>query len=394
MKKKQYITLLTTVLIGLNACESSDLPIQHADSFDYITFAVKTQKTQTRAQIYEGYDASRHPHTLGVFGYYNLPDHNFTSAEGTSHAIFNNEPVIYDTQSGNWKTNPERKWDDYKNNNFDFFGYMPWNKDATLTKSSTSESTYVLSIPYTIPTINDKPSPILFEKDLKQAPIICALPEHKIGTTAEGKEQTFERVVELKFDQTLTGYYLNFKLDTRMNKLRYFRIKGVKIGGKLPTAGNVTRTYKFNGSNWTAEDIKWTDLQISEWDDQNANNVNNGIKLAKDPTTTDPASPTADEYMELKDDQYHRWGATFYAIADASFVPIIAVTYDVILKDENGETVTRKDVTSTITLGKAFFESLDPSKTATIYPINIFIQPRYLYVLADQDAYTGHLLIQ
>ena len=147
MKKKQYITLLTTVLIGLNACESSDLPIQHADSYDYITFAVKTQKTQTRAQEYEGYDASRHPHTLGVFGYYNLPAHDFASAEGTSHAIFNNETVNYDETSGNWKTNPERKWDDYKNNNFDFFGYMPQNAQASLTKSSTSESTYVLSIP-------------------------------------------------------------------------------------------------------------------------------------------------------------------------------------------------------------------------------------------------------
>lgn len=391
MKKRQYFSLLATVLISMNACESNDLPVQYADSYDYITFAAKMQKEITRAREYEGYDANKHPQTMGAFGYNNLPSHDFSSTEGE---IFKNETVTYDKASNCWKTKPEKKWDDYKNRNFDFFGYMPWNAQATLTKSSTSESTYVLSIPYTIPTINDKPSPILFEKDLKQAPLICAFPEHKIGTTAEGKEQTFERVVELKFDQTLTGYYLNFQLDTRMNKLRYFRIKGVKIGGKLPTAGNVTRTYKFNGSNWTAEDIKWTNLQISEWDDQNANNVNNGIKLAKDPTTTDPASPTADEYMELKDDQYHRWGTTFYAIADASFVPIIAVTYDVILKDEKGETVTRKDVTSTITLGKAFFESLDPGKTATIYPINIFIQPRYLYVLADQDAYTGHLLIQ
>lgn len=159
-----------------------------------------------------------------------------------------------------------------------------------------------------------------------------------------------------------------------MNKLRFFRIKGVKIYGKLPTAGNVTRTYKFNGSSWTAEDIKWTELQTSDFD------TNSGIALEN-------------EELELKDDQYHRWGDTFYAIADASFVPIIAVTYDVILQGENGET-TRKDVTSTITLGKTFFESLDPGKTATIYPINILIQPRYLYVLSDQDAYTGHLLIQ
>ena len=387
MKKRQYFSLLATVLISMNACESNDLPVQHADSYDYITFAAKMQKEITRVRDYEEYDANKHPQTMGAFGYYNLPSHDFSS---TGNEIFKNETVTYVAES--WKTNPEKKGDAYKNNNFDFFGYMPWNKDATLTK--TPESTYVLSIPYTIPTINGKSSPILFEKDLKQAPLICAFPEHKIGTTAEGKEQTFERVVELKFDQTLTGYYLNFQLDKKMNKLRYFRIKGVKIYGKLPTAGNVTRTYKFNGSSWTPEDIKWTELKTTEWDDKNANNVNNEIKLAKDPKATDPASPTADEYMDLNDDQYHRWGDTFYAIADASFVPIIAVTYDVILQGENGETKTRENVTSTITLGKTFFESLDPAKTATIYPINILIQPRYLYVLSDQDAYTGHLLIQ
>lgn len=360
----------------MNACESNDLPVQHADSYDYITFAAKMQKEITRAREYEGYDVNKHPQTMGAFGFYNLPTHDFSSSGGgeNNHTIFNNETVSY--EKGSWNTQHEKKWDDYKNNNFDFFGYMPWNKDATLTKPSATESTYVLSIPYTIPSINGKFSPILFEKDLKQAPLICALPEHKIGTTAEGKEQTFARVVELKFDQTLTGYYLNFQLDTRMNKLRYFRIKGVKIGGKLPTAGNVTRTYKFNGSSWTAEDIKWKELQTTDFD------TNSGIALEN-------------EELELKDDLYHRWGATFYAIADASFVPTIAVTYDVTMEDEKGkEVTTRENVTSTIILGKNYFEKLDPAKTATIYPINIFIQPRYLYVLADQDAYTGHLLIQ
>ena len=66
----------------------------------------------------------------------------------------------------------------------------------------------------------------------------------------------------------------------------------------------------------------------------------------------------------------------------------------VILKDEKGKTVTRQDVTSTIILGNKYFETLNPAQTAAIYNINILIQPRYLYVLADQDAYTGHLLIQ
>lgn len=386
MKKKQYITLLTTVLIGMNACESSDLPIQHADSYDYITFAVKTQKTQTRAQVYEGYDASRHPQTLGVFGYYNLPDHNFTSAEGTNQAIFNNETVEYDTQSGNWKTDPERKWDDYKSNNFDFFGYMPQNAQASLTKSSTSESTYVLSIPYTIPQFNDKASPILF--DLKQAPIICALPEHKEGTTAAGTEKTFERVVEMKFDQTMTGYYLNFQLDTRMNKLRHFRIRGVKIYGTLPIGGTLSRNYTFKENSWTAEAIKWTDLQTKEFD------ANNGIALAMKQDAESPASPKDDETLNIDDKDFHRWGATFYAPSTTLFVPTIAVTYDVTMEDEKGtEVITRKDVTSTIILNQQYFSTLKPESTATIYPINILIQPRFLYVLTDQDAWSGFLLI-
>ena len=383
MKKKQYITLLTTVLIGMNACESSDLPIQHADSYDYITFAVKTQKTQTRAQVYEGYDASRHPHTLGVFGYYNLPDHNFASAEGTNQAIFNNETVEYDTQSGNWKTDPERKWDDYKSNNFDFFGYMPQNAQASLTKSSTQESTYVLSIPYTIPQLYGKASPILF--DLKQAPIICALPEHKEGTTAAGTEKTFERVVEMRFDQTMTGYYLNFQLDTRMNKLRHFRIKGVKIYGTLPTGGTLSRSYTYNGNSWTSESIKWTDLQTTEFD------ATTGIALAKDKDAENPASP---DTLNLNDTKFRRWGATFYAPSTTLFVPTIAVTYDVTMADEKGtEVITRKDVTSTIILNQQYFSTLKPESTATIYPINILIQPRFLYVLADQDAWSGFLLI-
>lgn len=388
MKKKQYITLLTTVLIGMNACESSDLPIQHADSYDYITFAVKTQKTQTRAQVYEGYDANRHPHTLGVFGYYNLPDHNFASAEGTNHAIFNNETVEYDTQSGNWKTNPERKWDDYKNNNFDFFGYMPQNAQASLLKPSATESTYVLSIPYTIPQLNDKASPILFEKDLSKAPIICALPEHKEGTTAAGTEKTFERVVEMRFDQTMTGYYLNFQLDTRMNKLRHFRIKGVKIYGTLPTGGTLSRSYTFKENSWTAEAIKWTNLQTKEFD------ANNGIALAMNQDAKKTASPKDDETLNIDDKDFHRWGATFYAPSTTLFVPTIAVTYDVTMADEKGkEVITRKDVTSTIILNQQYFSTLKPESTATIYPINILIQPRFLYVLADQDAWSGFLLI-
>lgn len=91
---------------------------------------------------------------------------------------------------------------------------------------------------------------------------------------------------------------------------------------------------------------------------------------------------------------YTQWGANFYTIPDDAFTPEIKVTYDVEMIAEDGSTVvTRKDVTSKITLNKDNFGNLTTGKTAMLNPIRILIQPRYLYVMADQDAYTGHLLI-
>lgn len=385
---------LFAFLASLTACESNDLPIQHADSYRYITFAARTQKMTTRADDrYESYDPVQrmHPQDMGVFGYYNFATHSFettgTETGGKNHAIFDNIQVDYDTSTKTWSTKEEKRWDAYPDSNFDFFGYMPHSESATLSKPSATESTYLLTIPFSMQAVNGNPSPILAQKDLRQAPIICAKPEHKGSTTAGGSDATFERVVTFLFDQTLTGYNLNFQLDQKMNAIRYFRIKGVKIYGKgLATGGNVSRSYTWSNNEWTAKAIQWSNLNKVIITEENA------IKLAKNSET--PFTPEYKEYMDIDDSKYHRWGTTFYAIADASFVPTIAVTYDVILKDEKGEPVTRQDVTSTIILGNKYFETLNPAQTAAIYNINILIQPRYLYVLADQDAYTGHLLIQ
>lgn len=384
---------LFAFLASLTACESNDLPIQHADSYRYITFAARTQKMTTRADDrYESYDPvlRMHPKNMGVFGYYNFATHSFettgTETGGKNHAIFDNIQVDYNTSTKTWSPKEEKRWDAYPDCNFDFFGYMPHSESATLSKPSATESTYLLTIPFSMP------SPILAQKDLRKAPIICAKPEHKGSTTAGGSDATFGRVVTFLFDQTLTGYNLNFQLDQKMNAIRHFRIKGVKIYGKglndegLATGGNVSRSYTWSNNEWTAKAIQWSNLNKVIITEENA------IKLAKNSET--PFTPEDKEYMDIDDSKYHRWGTTFYAIADASFVPTIAVTYDVILKDEKGETVTRKDVTSTIILGNKYFETLNPAQTAAIYNINILIQPRYLYVLTDQDAYTGHLLIQ
>lgn len=387
---------LFAFLASLTACESNDLPIQHADSYRYITFAARTQKMTTRADDrYESYDPllRMHPLNMGVFGFYNFASHSFettgTETGGNNHAIFDNIQVDYDTSTKTWSTKEEKRWDAYPDCNFDFFGYMPHSESATLSKPSATESTYLLTIPFSMQAVNGNPSPILAQKDLRQAPIICAKPEHKGSTTAGGSDATFERVVTFLFDQTLTGYNLNFQLDQKMNAIRHFRIKGVKIYGKgLATGGNVSRSYTWSNNEWTAKAIQWSNLKKVNITEENA------IKLARDENSEKPFTPGDNESMDIDDSKYHRWGTTFYAIADASFVPTIAVTYDVILKDEKGETVTRQDVTSTIILGNKYFETLNPAQTAAIYNINILIQPRYLYVLADQDAYTGHLLIQ
>lgn len=385
---------LFAFLASLTACESNDLPIQHADSYRYITFAARTQKMTTRADDrYESYDPVQrmHPKNMGVFGYYNFATHSFeatgTETGGKNHAIFDNIQVEYNTSTKTWSTKEEKRWDAYPNSNFDFFGYMPHSTEATLSKPSATESTYLLTIPFSMRAVNGNPSPILAQKDLIKAPIICAKPEHKGSIAAGGSDATFGRVVTFLFDQTLTGYNLNFQLDQKMNAIRHFRIKSVKIYGEgLATGGNVSRSYTWSNNEWTAKAIQWSNLKKVNITEENA------IKLAKNSET--PFTPEYKEYMDIDDSKYHRWGTTFYAIADASFVPTIAVTYDVILKDEKGETVTRKDVTSTIILGNKYFETLNPAQTAAIYNINILIQPRYLYVLADQDAYTGHLLIQ
>lgn len=344
---------------------------------------------------YESYDPvlRMHPQNMGVFGYYNFATHSFettgTETGGKNHAIFDNIQVDYNTLTKTWSTKEEKRWDAYPDSNFDFFGYMPHSESATLSKPSATESTYLLTIPFSMPEVNGNPSPILAQKYLGQAPIICAKPEHKGSTAAGGSDATFGRVVTFLFDQTLTGYNLNFQLDKKMNAIRHFRIKGVKIYGKgLATGGNVSRSYTWSNNEWTAKAIQWNNLKKVNITKENA------IKLARDENSEKPFTPGDNESMDIDDSKYHRWGTTFYAIADASFVPTIAVTYDVILKDEKGETVTRKDVTSTIILGNKYFETLNPAQTAAIYNINILIQPRYLYVLADQDAYTGHLLIQ
>ena len=69
MKKSNPIFSSIALLAGLSACSSNDMPVQHSDQYDNITFTVETQKVTTRTNEYEIYNPDQHPMQMGVFGY-------------------------------------------------------------------------------------------------------------------------------------------------------------------------------------------------------------------------------------------------------------------------------------------------------------------------------------
>lgn len=400
MKKSKPIISSIALLAGLTACSSNDMPIQHSDQYDNITFTVETQKVVTRANDYEEYNPEQHPLQMGVFGY----QANSQTSDHTLLNDFNNQQVTFDKSQKNWGYGEPKKWEDYKETRFfDFLAYMPYHENTgnpanitIQTDAAKNTETYTLSVPYPPTTsastsTTASTSPFLF--DSKSAPIICALPEHREVKEADGTKKSFDHTVRFQFDQTLIGYKLLFKLDPKMGVIRQFHIKNVQITGEIPISCTISRKFTYNKTTqvWTAEGIQWTGITLQKFTKDNP-----VIIPYKEPTsseTTSESSATSSSLVVTSTD-YAQWGGTFYTIPYAAFEPTIQVTYDVEMKAQDGATiVTRKDVTSSIILNESNFGKFNSSATATIYPIRILIQPRYLYVLTDLDAYTGHLLI-
>ena len=383
MKKSNPIFSNIALLAGLSACSSNDMPVQHSDQYDNITFTVETQKVATRANEYENYNPKQHPLQMGVFGY----QAEALTSDHTLLGDFNNRKVTFNQDQSSWEYGTPKKWEEYQEARFfDFLAYMPYRENTANTGKPASVTiqtdaakqteTYTLSIPYD-PTTYTTASPFLF--DSKSAPIICALPEHREVKGEDGNKKSFDHTIRFKFDQTLIGYKLLFKLDPQMGVIRQFHIKNIQITGKIPTSCTITRNFIYNKTTqkWTAEEIQWRDTTLQTF--TNANPV---------------IIPFKESSLVVTSTDFSQWGGTFYTIPYAAFEPTIQVTYDVEMKAQDGTTiVTRKDVTSSIVLNESNFGKFNSSATATIYPIRILIQPRYLYVLTDQDAYTGHLLI-
>lgn len=372
---KKFLNIVTPLIILLailTACESSDMPIQHADNYAYISFSAKTEKTLTRTNPYEAYDAAKHPATMGVFGYYSSTSH---PKLGVDNSIYSNESVSYNSTTENWTATSRKRWNEYlgKATSFHFFAYMPKVDGAKVISTS---RTFTLSFPFAMSTSaeetssentssNHTPSPVIF--DIKEAPIICAKPQSKDSMDAQKTEYTFDRVVKFKFDQTLTGYRLLFKLDTKMGAVRQFRIKGVTLSGNLATKGIVSRSYTWDETKklWTQGAIEWKegDLTYTTFGESTAaggNTVTAPFEIPykdnKDDTNTTSSAFENETKSILLDNSikdYAQWGPAFYTIPDKNFTPTIKVTYDVVFKNEKQqEVITRKDVTSAIELNE------------------------------------------
>lgn len=400
MKKLKYILSQFAILASLSACDSSNMPVQHSDHYDEITFTVETQKVEnqkaksqnaeTRANEYEKYDPTLHPVQMGVWGYY----YDIKQPGNAGTSIFNNQLVSYDSSQNAWGYGEPKKWEDFQEaRHFDFFAYMPYQQEtgssiAISTDADSNTDTYTLSVPYAPSTSSSNSSssssssnsPFLF--DAQNAPIICALPEHRTVKSDQDEKLSFEHTVKFKFDQALIGYKLLFKLDPTMGAIRQFHIKSVNITGEIPISGTITRAFTYNTATkkWTAGKIVWKNIATRNY--------------TKDAPVSIPYQNTSSSSLEISSTEYRPWGDIFYTIPLATFQPTINVTYDVKMKAQDGTPpITRENVTSSILLNKDNFSNINTGSTATINSIRILIQPRYLYVMSDQDAYTGYLLI-
>lgn len=373
--KKIFPKLLLSCLAGimLSACQSDgNLPLQYPDEYGTIQFAVGTE-TPVVTRSYSNYTPSNHPTTMGVYGFASLGTISDADFSTSNMRIFDNQQTTY--ADSKWSYTPLKYWADYSNaTDFDFFAYMPYNAEASLTKAA-SRKEYTLSVPVTLS------APLVTE----ETALICNVPQH---ITA------IEQKIPFALDQTLTGFSFSFKLGDNMSAIRHFEVKSVQLyGDGFPTGAQntVSRTYTYSGSSWSAGAITWSTPATST----KAENEAFEIPYVKntDATNYDNVNHT----MIVNNSDYRKWGATYYTIPGIVFTPTIKVVYDVVYEDESHHVVTRKGVPGRITLNDTNFRYYTSNKTGLpgrIYNVQIQIVPTYLYTMADADQASGVLKIE
>lgn len=381
MKHIHYYIYALLFAATLAACSNDDFNDKLTTSDEVngpITFSASAQTDAPTRAISDGYRpwATTDPQkSMGVFGMLN-------GNKGSFGEFFDNQLVTYNADATDdaaigwkaatkWRYTPAKYWPDYTwCNSYDFFAYMPYNKETTI--ASTDGTNFTVTIPGV--TLSQA-----VQTDIDNSPLICNLPVNK---TVPGE------VIEYKMDQTLAAFQIRFKLGQDMENVRDIFIKGVKIKGNLHTGGKIIRTYTWNNaeSKWTSGKIEWKDLDTKT----PANTIIGFANLGKDSKAS---------YYDTKNSKLHiistdslSWGKPFKVIPN-DFYPIIEVTYDVTTNKVDNSTLTRHDVKSEIKFSRDFFKTYtEAAQTGKINPILINIVPSYLYVLADDDQ-KGYLIV-
>lgn len=396
MTKHNILYVLSVAGLMISCQSTDDFIGQAPDSAHEITFSTNTEKIITRADAgYEEYDNAKHPTTMGVFGYYNLS----ASALNTNN-MFANRRVDYVEGStstvSKWEYTPLKYWGAYTEyTSFDFFAYMPYSETGP--QINASDNSYTLSFPVNLSDNKGFFTENELKEDKEIVPLICQAPVHK---------SIVGEVITYNMDQTLTGYNIQFQLGVKMDAIRDFIIKSVKLysaddAGKIPVRGTVSRTYIYNNEKWTSNPILWnvtesaTVAQNAAYEVAYKNNSKSSAPNGYVSPYTD-GQTTGTGTLRLNSTEYLKWGENFYSIP-YYFTPTIEVTYDVVVQDDgndNADLTTRENVKSTIVFKKENFPTYTGAgATGKINPIKIKIVPSYLYVLADADKTAGYIIL-
>lgn len=361
MKKIYNLICTALVVIAVTACSEEDFSnmLTASDEARQILFAVNTAEVpQTRS--YREWGSTNDAKTMGVYGY-----RNNMSAPITA---FVNTRNTYGGEPAKWTYDEPQYWMDYTDYaDFDFFAYMPYNANASLTNEGN-----IWTLSYPVDNMVDCITPAATDTAL-----ICKEPK-RLPLTGTNP-------IEFQMDQVYASFTLSFQLFDNMARVRDFKIKSVELYGTgLPRRGTVQRSYTINDGVWSSGYVTWNITPGDKSDIEKLSAINVPSKQSID----------AENPLKLEDNKKHEWSlpndGAFYAIPHASFEPTLLVTYDVFV--DGTDVITRKDVKGEIVLNNTNFPLLTLSAGKRT-EILVKIMPEYLYVLADEDQKRGVLVI-
>lgn len=385
LRKCVYLMCSAVMTFLMVGCTQNEIPEVYPDGTGQIRFGVNgvniggEEFTRAGGGIdYRDWNAASDPTTMGVFGFY---------GSNLENDVFDNQLVKYDGESKPWKYEKVKYWNYYfDSGRMDFFSYMPYNANVTLTAEG---SKYTLAIP-------NVPALITNQADLR---LVCNKPV--------GYEDAYNHTtpIPMYYDQTMAKFSVAFKLGSKMGEIRHFHIKNVRLWG-VPKTATCSQSYTFNNGEWEKGE-----LTISDFGDDVTTAKDGALNLVEDEDyylpinsadyrifgtgnyddtfSTNPKSPiVADKDKSI----FYMFPMQFNG-ATQEWTPVLEVTY--YIYDEAGYQT--REATQTIALTKDNFPEVwsgNKNKAGYYNQIQILIVPDYLYVLSDADQTAGVLVIK